>query len=192
MIDPDIEIIRLKQIAKFTKKLTEITWFERINLTLSDYETKLAENYISSIGFPDANISFVTDWVEAAGIAENPNWNSDWWETEEQLRSGLLTESLSFIHEEELTHALNHVTSQAAGQSLESIAFEKFSLDKNNTEYYESFINASAGMAIASAYQAALVLAASAEPQHPFSIKFQLFENGRLPIGIVGNTFSIF
>ncbi|PPR79378.1 MAG: hypothetical protein CFH01_00435 [Alphaproteobacteria bacterium MarineAlpha2_Bin1] len=192
MIDNEIQIIRLKQIAKFTKNILYIKWFSRTNESLSNLDIELSEKYISAVGLPESNISNVSDWVEAAGIAENPNWNSNWWEIEEQLKASLITESLKYIYEEELSHALNHVTSQTAGQSLEAVAFEKFAEDSENITYYQSFVNAAAGMAIASAYQAALVLSASADQDHPFSLKFQLFENGRLPIGIIGNTFSIF
>ncbi len=192
MIDEETQIIRLKQIAKFTKNILNINWFSRINQSLSDYDLKLSEKYISAVGLPESNISYVFDWNEAAGIAENPNWNSNWWEIEEQLKVSLINESLRYIEEEELSHALNHVTSQTAGQSLEAVAFEKFTKDSEDIDYYQSFVNAAAGMAIASAYQAALVLSASADQDHPFSLKFQLFENGRLPLGIIGNTFSIF
>jgi len=192
MIDEETQIIRLKQIAKFTKNILNINWFSRINQSLSDYDLKLSEKYISAVGLPESNISYVIDWNEAAGIAENPNWNSNWWEIEEQLKVSLINESLRYIEEEELSHALNHVTSQTAGQSLEAVAFEKFTKDSEDIDYYQSFVNAAAGMAIASAYQAALVLSASADQDHPFSLKFQLFENGRLPLGIIGNTFSIF
>ncbi|MBL41701.1 MAG: hypothetical protein CMM49_03455 [Rhodospirillaceae bacterium] len=192
MIDEETQIIRLKQIAKFTKNILNINWFSRINQSLSDYDLKLSEKYISAVGLPESNIAYVFDWNEAAGIAENPNWNSNWWEIEEQLKVSLINESLRYIEEEELSHALNHVTSQTAGQSLEAVAFEKFTKDSEDIDYYQSFVNAAAGMAIASAYQAALVLSASADQDHPFSLKFQLFENGRLPLGIIGNTFSIF
>ena len=192
MIDQEIEIIRLTHIAKFTKKILDIDWFSRTNQPLSNHDKELSEKYISAIGFPEANISNVSDWSEAAGIAENPNWNSNWWEAEEQLRSALLAQSLESIHDDELSHALNHVTTQTAGQSLEAVAFDKFAEELDDLDYYQSFVNAAAGMAIASAYQAALVLSASAHQDHPFSLKFQLFENGRLPLGIIGNTFSIF
>ncbi len=192
MIDHEVEIIRLTQIAKFTKKILDIDWYSRINQPLSKHDKELSEKYISAVGFPDSYISNVSNWREAAGIAENPNWNSNWWEVEEQLRSSLITQSLENINDDELTHALNHVTSQTAGQSLEAVAFEKFSENLDDIDYYQSFVNAAAGMAIASAYQAALVLSASAHQDHPFSLKFQLFENGRLPLGIIGNTFSVF
>ena len=192
MIDDETQIIRLRQIAKFTKKILHINWFSRVNQSLSDNDIELSEKYISAVGLPNSNISNVSDWNEAAGIAENPNWNSSWWEIEEQLKVSLITESLKYIQEDELSHALNHVTSQTAGQSLEAVAFEKFTKDSGNIDYYQSFVNAATGMAIASSYQAALVLSASADQDHPFSLKFQLFENGRLPIGLIGNTFSIF
>ena len=192
MIDQEIEIIRLTHIAKFTKKILDIDWFRRTNQPLSIHDKELSEKYISAIGFPEANISNVPGWSEAAGIAENPNWNSNWWEAEEQLRSALLAQSLESINDNELSHALNHVTTQTAGQSLEAVAFDKFAEELDDLDYYQSFVNAAAGMAIASAYQAALVLSASAHEDHPFSLKFQLFENGRLPLGIIGNTFSIF
>mgnify|MGYP001377930766 FL=1 len=181
-------------LCKNKKHITCCTlfWFSRINQSLSDNDIELSEKYISAVGLPNSNISNVSDWNEAAGIAENPNWNSSWWEIEEQLKVSLITESLKYIQEDELSHALNHVTSQTAGQSLEAVAFEKFTKDSGNIDYYQSFVNAATGMAIASSYQAALVLSASADQDHPFSLKFQLFENGRLPIGIIGNTFSIF
>jgi hypothetical protein len=55
-----------------------------------------------------------------------------------------------------------------------------------------ALIRAAAGAATQACYQAALVLAAGAEAEHPFAIKFRLYEAGRWPLGIVGMTFNVF
>ena len=56
----------------------------------------------------------------------------------------------------------------------------------------ESAAAVAAGAAAQAAYQAALVLATDGEADHPFALKFRLFEAGRLPLGITGNTFNLF
>ena len=47
-------------------------------------------------------------------------------------------------------------------------------------------------MAVAITYQASLVLASGGYENHPFTYKFELIECGRLPLGIIGNTFSVY
>ena len=49
-------------------------------------------------------------------------------------------------------------------------------------------------MCIRDSYQAGLLLAAEDEndEHHIFALKYKLFELGRWPIGVLGNTFHIF
>lgn len=188
----ELQILRLKQMAKFTSSLQNINWFKNIGKKLSNEEKSISLDYISAVGFPHSSIAIINSSEEASIIAENPDWNSEWWEAEEQLRASLLTKSLEIIDEEELNHALNHATAQSAEPALNAIKNNIISSHLSTDIDYQAFINAATGMAVASTYQAALVLASGEDENHPFTFKFRLIELGRLPIGIVGNTFSIY
>jgi hypothetical protein len=56
----------------------------------------------------------------------------------------------------------------------------------------EEILRAAIGQALQSCYQAALVIAAGEEEDHPFAQKFRLYENGHWPLGVAGTTLNIF
>ena len=56
----------------------------------------------------------------------------------------------------------------------------------------EGLMKAAIGEGVQACYQAALVIAAGVEDDHPFSLKFQIYETGWWPLGVMGNTFNIF
>jgi len=188
----DQQIQRLTIMARFVRTVVDVPWFSRVGEPLSAEDIATATAYLGSAGFPDAAVALVSTWDEAVEVAENPNWNSDWWETEEQLKAGLITQALEHVDEAELLNALNHVSGQCAGAAVEAISSAAIDAGFQPESDEESFLNAAAGWAVAGAYQASLVLAAGAEGDHAFALKFRLFENGRLPFGVVGTTFSIF
>jgi hypothetical protein len=194
-VDPDApEIQRLRIIARFARHVVTLNWCRRLGRALSREERNDARAYLETAGFADASIAVVTDWLEAEHVAENPRWDGTWWEAEQQMQTTLATSAVAVVNQNELVDALNHVASQAAGAAVEAIetAAKRAQYTDPNAGQEGSFLTALAGFAVASSYQAGLVLAAGADEQHPFSIKFRLIESGRLPIGIVGNTFTIF
>lgn len=188
----DQQVQRLTIMARFGRTVIDTPWFNRIGTPLTADDTAIATAYLSAAGFPDAAVAPIESWDDAVAVAENPNWNSDWWETEEQLKAALIARSLDHVHEAELTNALNHVSAQCAGVAVEAISNAAIDAGYQPESDEESFLNAAAGWAVAGAYQATLVLAAGAAGDHPFALKFRLFESGRLPFGVVGTTFSIF
>ena len=191
--DPDDpQVQRLTAMARFARRVINIPWFERVGRVLTPEETAMADDYVAALGFPHARVASVRSWLDAEALAENPQWNSDWWEAEESLKSALIADALEVVHEAELMNALNHLTAQAAGVTLEAIerAAEIATYQPDGGE--ESFLNAAAGIAVAACFQASLVLAAGEEETHPFALKFRLLEAGRLPLGIAGTTFSVF
>ena len=120
-VEPDSPLyLRLSAMARFARTVTEYRWFERVGEALSEDDRAASLAYLSAVGFPDARVSAVTGWEEAAGLAENPEWNSEWWEAEEQLRSGLVAQAMEEVDESELTQALNHITAQAAGAAQDA------------------------------------------------------------------------
>lgn len=180
--------LRLNTMARFARTVTEYDWFSRVGGPLTEADLDMSLAYLSAVGFPDARVSAVTGWEEAAGLAETPEWNSDWWDAEEQLRSGLVAQAIEEVGEMELTQALNHIAAQAAGAATEAAQAAADAAGFDDAE----FVQAAAGAAVAASYTAGLVLAAGTDDDHPFALKFALLETGRFSLGVIGTTFSVF
>jgi len=178
----------LLAVGRFAKLIPTIPWFSVVGDELSAEDLANARAYLDALGFPDAEVADVANWLDAEVAAHNPDWNPEWWEAEEQLRMALLDEASGLHGEEAMVIALTHVSSTAS-EVVQTAA----TISANRTGAGdEALIRAAAGSATQACYQAALVLAAGGEPDHPFALKFRLFESGRWPLGIVGNTFHLF
>ncbi len=179
----------LAAVAHFARMVRGVPWFAMVGEPLGPAERGDAEAYVAALGFPDALVAAVGEWEEAESAASNPDWNSDWWETEEQLRVALTQRAVELIGDEKaLMVALTNVTS-AASEVVHGQAALAATRSGNADE---ALIRAAAGSATQACYQAALVLAAGEEEDHAFAVKYRLFEAGRWPLGIVGATFNIF
>lgn len=178
----------LRGVARFARMVRNVAWFATLGEPLSSAERDDAEDYVSALGFPDADVALVADWEEAEAAIRNPGWNSDWWEAEEQLRAGLIADAMEQISEDELLVALTAVTSAASEvvHGAAAVAAARAGVAD------QALIRAAAGAATQGAYQAALVLAAGADDMHPFALKYRLFEAGHWPLGIVGSTFNLY
>ncbi|MFT6556445.1 hypothetical protein [Sneathiella sp.] len=178
----------LRSVARFTKLLGSVNWFRSVGLELGANTRKVAEDYTQNLGFPDAYVAPVENWEEAAYAAANPDWNTEWWEAEEQLMASLTAQALELMTEEDLGMALSHIAATASPvvqHAVENLAEEAGIED-------EELIRAAIGAALQACHQSALVLAAGEEDTHPFALKYQLFELGRWPIGITGGSFNLF
>ena len=67
-------------------ELAEDAQFVALGEELDDDEIEWATAYLENLGFPYAEVVAVQDWEEAEAAAQNPDWNSAWWEAEEQQR----------------------------------------------------------------------------------------------------------
>jgi hypothetical protein len=175
-------------VGRFARLVKSVPWFSTVGDELDGKDIDNARTYLEALGFPEADIADVANWLDAEVAARNPDWNPEWWEAEEQLRMALLDEATALHGEESLLIALTHVTSTAS--DLVQAAATTAAARTGNAD--EGLIRAAAGAATQACYQAALVLAAEGEPEHAFAAKFRLFESGRWPLGIVGNTFHLF
>lgn len=178
----------LRAVTRFGRLVERLPWFSRLGEELEADEIDWAEAYLAALGFPDAAVVAIADWEEAEAAAGNPDLNSSWWEAEEQLRMGLIDEACRHIDEDSLTVALTHVASRAAEPVR--LAAEAAAAGAGIDD--EALVLAAQGSATQACYQAALVLAAEIEDEHPFALKFRLFEAGRWPIGLTGNSFNLF
>ncbi|HEX6957985.1 MAG TPA: hypothetical protein VF194_08370 [Ferrovibrio sp.] len=183
----------LRAVARLARLCGRINWFAAVGEPLEPSEIADAEAYVANLGFPDVSVGAVEDWRAAAAAAQAPEWRQDWWDAEEQMRQALLQEALQINPEPDLMVALTHVSTKASevAHGLAAVSAARGGVAD------EALIRVAAGAAAQAAYQAALVLAAQAESmagdaEHPFAVKFRLFEAGRLPLGIVGSTFNLF
>ncbi len=186
---PDVDDYpTLQSVVRFNKLLPSVDWFRSVGRDLDAETRETARAYAETLGFPDAFVAPVENWEEAAYAAANPDWNSEWWEVEEQLRVSLTGEALERMSEEDLTAALTHISATASPviqHAVENLAEEEGMED-------EELIRAAIGSAIQTCHQSALVLAAGEEDTHPFALKYRLFELGRWPIAITGRSFNLF
>ncbi|WP_417456373.1 hypothetical protein [Kordiimonas sp.] len=192
-IEDDIEDIlddlpSLKAVSPFLALAENVRWFRALGEAPDRRTVEIARAYAEALGFPDAEPAFLPDWAEAADAAENTEINSPAWEAEEQLRASLTDDVLAFIDEDTLTMVMTHVA-QGVSEAIEAAAMETA---EELRIFDEEFQRATAGAAVQACYQAALAAMTGAEEDHPFALRFQLFERGRWPIGIIGNSFLIF
>ena len=180
----------LMAVSQFVRMLAEVPWFGALGLELDGREELLSEDYLLALGFPDARIAPITNWEEAADAAASPNWNTEWWEAEEQIRVALVTEACLRADEETVMIALTHLQNQA----IEAVAEQAQLAVEAGGVVDEELVRAVAGAGAQAIYQAGLLLAAENEDDqhHVFALKYKLFESGRWPIGVVGNSFHIF
>jgi hypothetical protein len=175
-------------VGRLARLVKSVPWFATVGDELDGKDLDNARAYLDALGFPEAEVADVANWLDAEVAARNPDWNPEWWEAEEQLRMALIDEATALHGDEPLMIALTHVTSTAS--DLVQAAATAAATRTGNAD--EGLIRAAAGAATQACYQAALVLAAEGEPEHAFAAKFRLFESGRWPLGIVGNTFHLF
>ena len=180
----------LMAVSQFVRMLGEVPWYSALGLELDGREVLLSEEYLLALGFPDARIAPIMDWEEAADAAANPDWNTEWWEAEEQVRVALVSEACQRADEETMMIALTHLQNQA----IEAVSQPTELAAEAGGVMDEELIRAVAGAGAQAIYQAGLLLAAENEDDehHVFALKYKLFESGRWPIGVVGNSFHIF
>lgn len=178
----------LAGVQRFARLIPNTDWFSRLGAPLEPVCRDEARTFAGSLGFPDAEPAILESWEDAAAAAETLDLNAPAWEAEEQLRRDLALQAEDVVEPRVLELVLTGVAELAADPVGEAAETSAALLGI----YDDEFVRAASGAAIQSCHLAALVLAAGYGSEHPFSLKFALFEHGRWPIGIVGGTFNIF
>ena len=179
----------LPLVKRFLKALTRVNWLANVGAGLSPEASDAARHYLDALGFPEVELFPVPSWEDAADAAANVGVDSAAWEAEEQMRIALATDATELLGEPVIEILLTHV-SALIGKTVRATTEETASLwDVTD----EGLMTAVAGDIIRSAHQVVLLLAiGSDEEDHPFALKFRLYESGHWPIGVSGNTFHIF
>ncbi len=183
------DVPTLAAVAGLARLIPQIPWFSTLGTVIDPDLRATADAYVAALGFPGASVADVVEWEDAEFAAANPDWNTEWWEAEEPLRIALTAQAVELLGDEEmLVVALTNVTKAAAECVHVAAAGAAGGIGRRNP----ALVRAAAGAATQASYQTALLLAAGGEEDHPFALKFRLFEAGRWPLGIVGSSFNIF
>lgn len=179
----------LPLVRRFIVALGRINWLANVGAGLSDSAREDGQRYLDALGFPDVDLFAVPSWEDAADAAMNMGLDSPAWEAEEQMRIALAGTATDLLGEDVVEFLLTHVSAQI-GKTVRATTEETAALwDVAD----EGLMTAVAGDIIRSAHQVVLLIAiGSDEEDHPFALKFRLFEHGHWPIGVSGNTFHIF
>lgn len=184
----EAELPALARLRRFAWAAGRMPWFEHVGEHPGPVTMDTAERYLDALGFPDARVALVADWADAADAAESLDFDSPAWEVEEQLRATLTVEALEHLSEEALQVALTHVAASVQ-DAIRTSAEEALVMGDEDIDRLRDL---AVGSGIQACHQAALVLAAGAEEDHPFALKFRLFEGGHWPIGVAGLSFNLF
>lgn len=178
----------LKAFRPFVDMACNAPWFRTIGEEPGRQQVRLAELYAVDMGFPDAMPAFLGDWQEVSEAVLAHDYNSPAWEAEEQIRAGLAADLVELVGEDVATMLMTYLSEQLAPHLEEAAAeaAEHLRIDD------EGFVTAMVGAGVQAAHMAAMVILCEREDNHPSARKYALFEEGRWPIGIIGNSVMVF
>jgi len=187
------ELPGLAVLSRFARSLDRIPWFANMGEPLTPGARAAAAAYLDGLGFPGADIAILVDWEDAAAASESLDWDSPAWEAEELQRSDLTARALEALSEEGLKVGMTLIADKVAEPAREAMEQASFIWDMED----EASRRLAVGAAVQAAHGAALALLAARDPEfdagnHPLAAKFQLFEFGRWPVGVIGSSFNLF
>ncbi|MEM1410314.1 MAG: hypothetical protein AAGG79_06165, partial [Pseudomonadota bacterium] len=160
----------------------------------TDQVRRVADAYLDRLGFPDAELAILPTPEDVADAAETLDWASPAWEAEELARADLNVRAMEALSEDAMEIALQMVTAKAGEAAKQSIEEEGAIWDIGD----EAVMRLAVGAAVQTAANAALVVLASEAVgdvdvgDHLFTHKLKLFELGRWPVSLIGQSFSLF
>ncbi|MEM8799847.1 MAG: hypothetical protein AAGF15_07190 [Pseudomonadota bacterium] len=189
MDDIDFDNVpQLMAVGRLTRLIPSLAWFSRMGEPADRPTGELAFRFVSDFGFPDAHVLWHVDPADAAEALEIADTNSPAWEVMEQFRSALTDEAVAGLGEDAVDVALTHIRAVASEVCTNALgdAADKLGL------HDQAFLQALVGQAIQASHMSALLLLAEADEDHPVSPFFHLFEAGRAPLALIGQTFHIY
>jgi hypothetical protein len=164
-------------------------WFSKVGQPLVKDIRLTSRAWLDALGFPHATAVSLRDWREASEAAESTGIDDPAFEAEEQLRAALTDAAIDVHGEDTVSIVLTHVAAEL-GPSIGEAALNAtriWGLDDME------LVNAAAGAGIQACHNAALlILAGRADEDHPFALKYRLFESGRWPVALIGSSMHLF
>jgi len=168
--------------------ISQASWFAAVGEPILEAERAEAWACLSGLSWPALAIEPVVDWPSVERLANGPDWDTAWWDTEETLRRSLMAEAEVKWGREETLAALTHTVQKTSDvvHGAAAIAAARAGIADANLS------RVAAGAATQSCHQAAVAILAGGAAEHPFRIKFRLFVAGRFPLGPIGGSFRVF
>lgn len=212
MSDPGLEALEaelpvLAALRAFVDRASRVSWFAALGEPMDADCLNTAALYLEGLGLPEAAPAPLLGWRDAADAAQSMDVNSEAWEIEEQFRAAAAADALTLVSEEGLGIMLAHLAASLA-EDINGCVGEALHLADEESAQLE---NLAAGAAQQAVHGAALGLAGHAaaffksnphidglDPEdeaiarHPLMLRFRLFEMGRWPVSIVGNSLNLF
>ena len=169
------------------RAITRGSWFSTLGEVLTDAEIEDARLYLTAFGRPGTAVAGLASWSEAKAIAADLDWDTAWWDTEERMRETLTRRAFESFDEATVHDALSQVATTATEvlQGNAAVAASRFGVGDLG------LIKSAAGAATQACHHVALARIAEAAADHPFDVKFRLYEGGRWPLVIVRDTYYI-
>jgi hypothetical protein len=164
-------------------------WFSRLGASLApDEERAIAALLQSHPVLAEAGFATVAHWREAAGIVRAGDWDSAWWDTEEEERERLWQLASERLGEPALCRSV-----AACGDALTTPVHAGAAAAAARGEWDDAeFLRAASGAALLAAQQALLAELAGEAGAHWFTHKGALFAAGRWPLGLVQGRYFVF
>ncbi|MEO1041263.1 MAG: hypothetical protein AAFX52_03145 [Pseudomonadota bacterium] len=188
------EIPLLVGARRLAENFDRMPWFAHLGEPPSDQVTAVAYGFVDRLGFPEVELAILPTPEDAAAAGETLDWASPAWEAEELARADLTSKALDVLSEDALAVAMQLITARAGEAAKEAMEEEGAIWEIGD----EAIMNLAVGAAVQTATGAALaVIAGEADPEidandHLFTYKLRLFELGRWPVSVVGQSFSLF
>jgi hypothetical protein len=178
----------LRPVVRLARHVEGFPWFAALGQPVGLDEEADAVLYGAGLGFDPVHVAVVETWGDAALLTAELESDAETWDIEEQIRADLLAVARDTLDEAELGLALTAVATKAAFAAREGALAAAQAED----EIDEALIDQAVEAAALTARLAALALAADADEDHPFLLKLRLYEAGRWPLGLVGQTLHLF
>ena len=204
----EAELPALTVLRDFANRASRLSWFTELGEPLDNDCLDVVNLYLEGLGLPEASPAPLLDWRDAADAAQSMDINSEAWEIEEQFRAAATAEALTLISEEGLGIMLTHLASSLSEDVANCVEEALYMADEASSE---ALTNLAAGAAQQAVHGAALSLAGytahalKSDPHieaidldnddianHPLMLRFRLFEMGRWPVSLIGNSLNLF
>lgn len=191
-LDPELALLldeqpSLRALPAVIRLVHDRPWFANIGAPATGDNIAAVRAYVAALGFAHVEPAFLETPEEAQDAALAIDINDAAWEAEEQLRESLTQNLIHLLGEEVTTMVFSHLSSETATVIAEAVRLAAVRAGIED----EDFMDAALGAGMQACHQAALV-ALTGEPDHPFSLRFRLFEQGRWPLIVAGNSFLIY
>lgn len=178
----------LAGVARLAAGVAHVPWFSAVGEPLTAADESEARLYLYGLGIDGVRVLGVASWADARRAADHPDWDRRWWDAEEALRTALTRAAEDAFGRAALHRALTAVGDAATDivQGAAAVAAARSGVAN------PALIKSAAGAATLACHHAALARATQSGADHPFTVKFRLFQAGRWPLGIVDGDFYLF